>query len=85
MAINKNIIYDALKAQFEAKRQKALATLTIYLTNPVGIGEHPQHLDEMVKLAEQLAEADDVVKTLEKTFEAPETSTETSTEAYPKA
>ena len=84
MAINKNIIYDALKAQFEAKRQKALATLTIYLTNPVGIGEHPQHLDEMVKLAEQLAEADDVVKTLEKTFESPETSTETPTEAYPK-
>ena len=44
---------------------------TIYLTNPVGIGEHPQHLDEMVKLAEELAEADDVVKTLEKTFEQP--------------
>ena len=70
----KNIIYDALKAQFEAKKQKALATLTIYLTNPVGIGEHPQHLDEMVKLAEELAEADDVVKTLEKTFEQPETT-----------
>lgn len=74
MATNKNIIYDALKAQFEAKKQKALATLTIYLTNPVGIGEHPQHLDEMVKLAEELAEADDVVKTLEKTFEQPETT-----------
>ena len=73
MATKKNIIYDALKAQFEAKKQKALATLTIYLTNPVGIGEHPQHLDEMVKLAEELAEADDVVKTLERTFEAPET------------
>jgi methylaspartate ammonia-lyase len=73
MTTNKNVLYDALKAQFEAKKQKALATLTIYLTNPVGIGEHPQHIDEMVKLAEQLAEADDVVKTLEKTFETPET------------
>tara|TARA_B100001564_G_C20286888_1_gene510727 strand:+ start:348 stop:578 length:231 start_codon:yes stop_codon:yes gene_type:complete len=72
--MNKNVIYDALKAQFEAKKQKALATLTIYLTNPVGIGEHPQHIDEMVKLAEELAEADDVVKTLEKTFETPTTS-----------
>ena len=69
MTTNKNVLYDALKAQFEAKKQKALATLTIYLTNPVGIGEHPQHIDEMVKLAEELAEADDVVKTLEKTFE----------------
>jgi|TARA_X000001382_G_scaffold125865_1_gene111853 methylaspartate ammonia-lyase len=73
MTTNKNVLYDALKAQFEAKKQKALATLTIYLTNPVGIGEHPQHIEEMVKLAEELAEADDVVKTLEKTFEAPET------------
>tara|TARA_R100000541_G_C1844638_1_gene76522 strand:- start:323 stop:559 length:237 start_codon:yes stop_codon:yes gene_type:complete len=73
MTTNKNVLYDALKAQFEAKKQKALATLTIYLTNPVGIGEHPQHIDEMVKLAEQLAEADDVVKTLEKTFETTET------------
>ncbi len=71
MTTNKNVLYDALKAQFEAKKQKALATLTIYLTNPVGIGEHPQHIEEMVKLAEELAEADDVVKTLEKTFEAP--------------
>jgi len=69
MATKNNVLYDALKAQFEAKKQKALATLTIYLTNPVGIGEHPQHIDEMVKLAEELAEADDVVKTLEKTFE----------------
>jgi methylaspartate ammonia-lyase len=73
MTTNKNVLYDALKAQFEAKKQKALATLTIYLTNPVGIGEHPQHIEEMVKLAEELAEADDVVKTLEKTFESSET------------
>tara|TARA_R100001460_G_scaffold50783_1_gene89254 strand:+ start:254 stop:487 length:234 start_codon:yes stop_codon:yes gene_type:complete len=72
MTTNKNVLYDALKAQFEAKKQKALATLTIYLTNPVGIGEHPQHIEEMVKLAEELAEADDVVKTLEKTFETPQ-------------
>jgi len=36
-----NVMYDALKAQFVAQKQKALATLTIYLTNPVGIGEHP--------------------------------------------
>jgi len=73
MALNNNVIYDALKAQFEAKRQRALATLTIYLTNPVGIGEHPQHLEEMVKLAEELTESQDVIKTLEKTFEAPQT------------
>jgi hypothetical protein len=67
--MKKNIIYDALKAQFEAQRQRALATLTIYLTNPVGIGEHPQHIDEMMILSKSLAEADDVLATLERTFE----------------
>jgi|694.fasta_scaffold32880_11 methylaspartate ammonia-lyase len=64
-----NVMYDALKAQFEAQKQKALATLTIYLTNPVGIGEHPQHIDEMVTMTRSLAEAIDCIETLEKTFE----------------
>jgi len=73
--MNKNIIYDALKSQFEAQRQKALATLTIYMTNPVGIGEHPQHIDEMVTIAKSLAEAVDVLSTLEITFETKQEDT----------
>ena len=73
--MNKNVIYDALKAQFEAQKQKALATLTIYLTNPVGIGEHPQHIDEMMEMSRTLAEAEDVISTLERTFEPKEEST----------
>ena len=73
--MNKNIIYDALKSQFEAQRQKALATLTIYMTNPVGIGEHPQHIEEMVTIAKSLAEADDVLATLERTFETEQEDT----------
>lgn len=67
-----NIIYEALKSQFVAQKQKALATLTIYLTNPVGIGEHPQHIDDMVTLTKTLAEAIDCIETLEKTFETVE-------------
>ena len=74
MTTNKNVIYDALKAQFEAQRAKALATLTIYLTNPVGIGEHPQHIEEMEIIARSLAEAEDVISTLERTFEPTEES-----------
>ena len=70
--MNKNIIYDALKSQFEAQKQLALATLTIYLTNPVGIGEHPQHIEEMMTLTRSLAEAEDCLSTLERTFESPE-------------
>ena len=73
--MNKNIIYDALKSQFEAQRQKALATLTIYMTNPVGIGEHPQHIEEMMTIAKSLAEAEDVIATLERTFETEQEDT----------
>jgi len=73
--MNKNIIYDALKSQFEAQRQKALATLTIYMTNPVGIGEHPQHIEEMMTIAKSLAEAEDVIATLERTFETEKSDT----------
>ena len=69
MTTNKNIIYEALKSQFEAQKQKSLATLTIYLTNPVGIGEHPQHIDEMMTITKSLAEAEDCISTLIKTFE----------------
>ena len=70
--MNKNIIYDALKSQFEAQKQLALATLTIYMTNPVGIGEHPQHIDEMMTITRSLAEAEDCLSTLTKTFESEE-------------
>ena len=73
-----NVMYDALKAQFEAQKQKALATLTIYLTNPVGIGEHPQHIDEMMTLTRSLAEANDCIQTLENTFEVKNAANENS-------
>ena len=72
--MNKNVIYDALKAQFEAQKQKALATMTIYLTNPVGIGEHPQHIEEMMTLTRSLAEAEDCLSPLARTFEPQEDS-----------
>jgi methylaspartate ammonia-lyase len=64
-----NIMYEALKSQFVAQKQKALATLSVYLTNPVGIGEHPQHIDEMMELTRSLAEAIDCIGVLEDTFE----------------
>jgi len=65
----KNILYGALKSQFEAQRQRALATISVYLTNPVGIGEHPQIIDEMIEQTKLLAEAIDCINCLEETFE----------------
>ena len=72
-----NALYEALKAQFEAQKQKAKATLTVYLTNPVGIGEHPQIIDEMVEQTRSLADAEYCLERLADTFEVKE---ETSAE-----
>jgi hypothetical protein len=70
----KNILYGALKSQFEAQRQRALATISVYLTNPVGIGEHHQIIDEMVEQTKLLAEAMDCINCLEETFEKSDTN-----------
>ncbi len=69
---NSNALYEALKAQFVAQKTKAIATLTVYLTKPVGIGEHPQIIDEMVEQTKSLAEAEDCLERLETTFEVKE-------------
>jgi hypothetical protein len=70
----KNILYGAIKSHFEAQRQKALATISVYLTNPVGIGEHHQIIDEMVEQTKLLAEAMDCINCLEETFEKSDTN-----------
>ena len=36
-------ILDALDKKYDAEIADGDATIKIYLTNPVGIGEHPQH------------------------------------------
>ena len=38
---------NALRARYKADIAEADATINIYLNSSVGIGEHPQHLDEI--------------------------------------
>ena len=40
----------------------------VYMENPVGIGEHPQHLEEMDKFVEKLANAKDKLETLKEFY-----------------
>ena len=51
---------EALKKRYEAQIAEAVATINIYTKNSVGIGEHPQHLDEVDKLIAKIAEAEAV-------------------------
>ena len=64
----KRAILDALEAQYNAYLAHADATLKIYLENSVGIGEHPQHIEECNKLVAKIAEAKDKLEVL-KEFE----------------
>jgi len=56
---------EALKKRYEAQIAESQVTLKIYLSNSVGIGEHPQHLDEIDKLLGTIAEAEDKLKVIE--------------------
>ena len=63
MKIQKKMI-EALILKYQSEMAEAEATLMVYFSNPVGIGEHPQHLEEMDKFVEQLANAKDKLETL---------------------
>ena len=55
----------ALRARYEADIAEADATTNIYLTNSVGIGEHPQHLQEIDKLLAKIGHAKEKLESLE--------------------
>ena len=61
----KTAILDALEARYEAQILEADATIKIYLENSVGIGEHPQHIDEVDKLIEKIAASEEKIKVLQ--------------------
>ena len=60
----KDVIIQALEDKYNAQISEAEATLKIYFTNSVGIGEHPQHIEECDKLISKIAEAEDKLQTL---------------------
>jgi uncharacterized protein (DUF342 family) len=63
-----NLIYNALIKKAEAEKAEALAVLSTYMKNSVGIGEHPQIIEEADKYLEKLAAAEDKIENLQKFF-----------------
>ena len=61
----KPAILDAVEARYEAQILEADATLKIYFESSVGIGEHPQHIDEVDKLVDKIANAEEKIKVLQ--------------------
>jgi len=61
----KTLILRALEDRYNAQISEAEATLKIYFENSVGIGEHPQHLEEVDKLIEKVATAEEKLEALQ--------------------
>ena len=61
----RKVIIEALEDRYNADISSAEATIKIYLEKPVGIGEHPQHLDEVDKLIDKIAQAEEKIKILQ--------------------
>jgi predicted transcriptional regulator len=61
----KRALVDALQARYEAQILEAEATIKIYMEQSVGIGEHPQHIDEIDKQIQKISEAEEKLKILE--------------------
>ena len=64
----KEAMYSTALAEFHSQRDKAIATARIYLEHPVGIGEHPQVIDEFIKQIKIAAESEEAASMLVDTF-----------------
>ena len=62
------LIFSALVADCNNDIAAARAELSIYLRASVGIGEHPQHLEEAKKILQKLTDGKDRLSTLQEEF-----------------
>ena len=65
----RSLIVKALRKKYEADIEQAKTTVNIYLERPVGIGEHPQHLEEVDKLISIIVDAEDKMRALNNHFD----------------
>ena len=58
-------ILQALEDKYQAQISEADANIKIYLDHSVGIGEHPQHIEEIDKLLQKIVDAQEKLKELQ--------------------
>ena len=56
---------DALRKKYEAEIAAAKANIEVYLTNPTGIGEHPDLVSAVDSEVTKLAAAEEKLMTLD--------------------
>ena len=65
MEMLREAILKALEDKYNAEISAADATIKIYLEKSVGIGEHPQHIEEVNKQVEKIANAKEKLDVLD--------------------
>ena len=61
----KQAILQALEDKYNAQISEADATIKIYLNHSVGIGEHPQHIEDIDKQLQKIVDASEKIKELQ--------------------
>ena len=59
---------DALRLHYKAQIEKAKANIQVYLSSPVGIGEHPDLVSAIDSQIEIIANAEDRLSVLKKHY-----------------
>ena len=60
----RELFIEALQSRYVSEIKVAKATIQVYLEKSVGIGEHPQFVNEMDRQIEIIANAEEKLKTL---------------------
>lgn len=58
-------MYEAMTLKYRSEMAESEAILLLYFNNSVGIGEHPQHLEEINKFVDKMSNAKGKLEILE--------------------
>jgi hypothetical protein len=61
-------LLNAFKSHAKGHIDKHVANVEVYLTNPAGIGDHPDIMEAIETEIKQIAEYDDMLEMVEKYF-----------------
>ena len=60
----REVIIDALEKKYEAQMTQAEANIKVFMENPVGVGEHPNIVQEVEKLLKEIKDAKEMLDEL---------------------
>ena len=67
--MNSEVLLNAVRDHMKGKISYHRANIEVYLSNPAGIGEHPDIVESIESELEKLSHASEILETLEKYFD----------------